>query len=465
MTVHVQEAKAPDSHREEPTPVARTPATKRGFPWRFAVVLVVAGGVAAVLAVSPAARARAEQYATTAYHSITGGGHAETGSPEPRPNALPRGPWDGVLSMTKEQAKSLGLELKEVLPQTEPLRIEVSGKTDYDPNTLNKVRPKFKSLIDKVYVEYGQEVKKGDPLVDLFSADLAEAKGHYETKMAQWEHDRAELARSAELRRSGAESEKIYLSVLNDEKKSGTEAKIARDALLVLGLSDDEIAAVPKEDGTKKAKMTLRAPGSGVVIARDVVQGNLYDQEDVLLTIAQLDHFWVYGFVYPSDASRVSLGQNWVIDCPFAGLRFETRIESITTEIDKETKTIRIRTRIDNKSHKLKSDMLVTGRIEIPPPAKGNRMIIPRLSMVSADGGDYAFVLKTERSSGSDDAPMRFERRRFRVIHEGADGVYVADDEKPGEGLAAGEQVVTKGSLLLMQMYDDEAALASGVPQ
>ena len=194
------------------------------------------------------------------------------------------------------------------------MRLAVNGRTDYDPNTENKIRPKFKSLIDKVYVEYGQTVKKGDPLVDLFSADLAEAKGGYETKMAQWDSTRTSSTARASSEEGRREPEGGQ-GRREREKKSGTEAKIAKDTLMVFGLSEAEIANVAKEDGTEKARMTLRAPSSGVVIARDVVKGNLYDENDVLLTIAQLDHFWVYGYIYPSDAGRVSLGQTWVVDC------------------------------------------------------------------------------------------------------------------------------------------------------
>ncbi|MDB5350029.1 MAG: family efflux transporter, subunit [Planctomycetota bacterium] len=426
--------------------------------WKLPIAAVTVAAVVAVITFNP----WAQSHARNVWSKIVGAEKKLEAAELPSsPREVPK-PFDGVIEFNDREYNALGLAMVPVRLQVEPLKLSVSGKTDYDPNTLNKVRPKFKSLIDKVYVEYGHDVKEGDPLVDLFSADLAEAKGLYETKMSQWEHDKIELARYTELFKSRSISEKELLTVQNDEKKSGTEAKIAKDKLMVFGLSEADIAAVAKEDGTKKAKMTLRAPGSGVVIGRDVVKGNLYDENDVLLTIAPLDHFWVYGYVYPSEASRVSLGQTWVIDCPFVGQQHRRPIESITSEIDKETKTVRIRTRIDNVAGKLKAEMLVGGWIEIPPPDKAKRTVIPRLAMVSADGGDYAFVLIPNQSA--DDAIRRFERRRIRVIYEGSDGVYVAEGTKPGEGLKEGEQVVTKGSLILMQLYEDAAIVEAGGP-
>jgi membrane fusion protein, heavy metal efflux system len=284
--------------------------------------------------------------------------------------------------------------------------------------------------------------------------------------MAQWDHDKVELVRSTELFNKKAMAEKDYLVDVNDEKKSGTDAKIAKDKLMVLGLSDKEIAEVPKEDGTQKAKMTLRAPGAGVVIARDVVQGNVYDETSVLLTIAQLDHFWVYGYVYPSDASRVTLGQTWVVECINIGQTHRVTIDSITSEIDKETKTLVIRTTIANTEKKLKADMMVSGYVEIPPPTDKPRTVIPRMAMVSGDGGDYVFVQKMD-SSGVDakDGSMRFERRKVRVIHEGAKGVILATGNPPVEGLSPGERIVTRGALVLMQLYEDTASIESGAPR
>ena len=76
-----------------------------------------------------------------------------------------------------------------VQPQVEPIKLPLTGRTDYDPNTLSKIRPRFDTLVEKVRAELGQKVKKGDPLVDLFSTDLAAAKNDFQTAYVQWQHD------------------------------------------------------------------------------------------------------------------------------------------------------------------------------------------------------------------------------------------------------------------------------------
>lgn len=429
----------------EMAPRPAPPARKGG---RVGLLVLLAGlalpaAAGVFLAVNPPARGRVQKLVRKAWEKV-GGGHEVGPAAVPIPHVAPRTSWRGVVSVNAEQAKALGLEVVEARPQTEPNRIDINGTTAYDPNAQTQIRPKFSGLIDRVYVGLGADVEAGDPLVDLFSPDLAEAKFSFEKKVAQHEYDRTEAARARNLLETKSISEKEYLSRVNDEKRSAAEAKLAKDELLVYGLTEAEIAAIPKEDGTRKAKMTLRAPATGVVIRRDVVQGNRYDVADVLLVIAPLDHFWVWGSVYPDDASRVKLGQVWVVSCPFAGETHRRVVETIASEIDKETKTLRIGTRIGNENGRIKAEMQVRGYLEIPPFA--DRTVVPRTAMVSTDGADYLFVRR--EGSGGD-----FERRKVRVVQEHHDTIVVA------EGLKAGEFVAARGSLVLAQMYED--ALAS----
>ena len=426
--------------------------------WKLPIAAVVVVAVASAIAFNPKALSAARK----AWGKIRGEHSTSESRPaeadprgESRPAGRSPGHFDGTIAVTQKEAEALGLALARVVPQTEPMLLRVQGKTDYDPETLNKIRPKFSSRIDRVYVAYGQNVKQGDPLVDLFSADLAEKKGDFESKTAAWQRDKTELDRANELLKTKAISPKEHLTAVNDEKQSSLAAKIAKDKLMVYGLNEAEIANVPREDGIRKARMTLRSPADGVVIQKEVVKDNLYDDNDVLLTIAPLDHFWVHGYIYPGDATRISIGQSWVIHCAAVGRPLRRQIDSITTEIDPETKTIKIRTTVDNEKNRIKANMLVDGEVEIP--AQPGRTVIPRLAMVSSDGGDFAFVRHPGNPEKNE--PDRFERKKIAVLQERDDEVIVTS------GLEPGQEVATKGSLILSQLFEDSAGLEAGAPR
>ena len=113
--------------------------------------------------------------------------------------------------------------------------------------------------------------------------------------------------------------------------------------------------------------MTMVSPIDGVVVERDVVSGNFYDQKDILLTLSPMDQLWVWGNVFESDQDKVHIGQKWEIVLPFTNEKFEGKVESIANGVDPETRTLRIRASIPNPGKTLKARMLVRAILQIAP--------------------------------------------------------------------------------------------------
>ena len=143
----------------------------------------------------------------------------------------------------------MGLSTVKAAAQAEPIRLELLGTTEYITETLTKIRPMFKGRVDKVHVAINQAVKKGDPLVDLYSKDLAEAKSAYEIERIQWVYDKNLLDTREPLVQSKAISQQLFEETRNNEMKSRREYEVARDKLFVYGLSEDEVERVETEAG------------------------------------------------------------------------------------------------------------------------------------------------------------------------------------------------------------------------
>ncbi len=359
----------------------------------------------------------------------------------------PPDPWDGTLTLDDAQIAAMGVAFETVRPRTEPTYLEVAGATAYDPATLTKVRSRFNCLVNKVFVHIGSIVKKGDPLIELFSTDLAEAKSQYEEREAQWRHDKAQLDRLAPLYAQQAVSEREFFDAQNDEQKSRLEFKLARDDLIVFGLDEQEIAQMATEDGPHKAMLTLRSPVEGQVIDRAVVEGSLYDPTTILLMIAPTDRLWVLGNVYESDQNKVAVGQGWEIRFPFLPNVIEAKVEHIDSRIDPVNRTMPIRCTIANPEGRFKADMLVQSRVAIPPTA--GQTVIPRTAVVFQEAVPYVYVR-------AQDGKNRIERREVLVSQEFHDEAILS------RGLSPGEQVVTRGSLLCAQMFENQFMAARG---
>jgi cobalt-zinc-cadmium efflux system membrane fusion protein len=82
--------------------------------------------------------------------------------------------------------------------------------------------------------------------------------------------------------------------------------------------------------------------------------------------------------------------------------------------------------------------------------------VIPRGAMVSVDKSDYVFIKRPGKGH-------RFERRAILPATEQNDIVIVSEPTSANRELAPGEEVVTTGSLILEQMYEDRLMVEGGL--
>jgi cobalt-zinc-cadmium efflux system membrane fusion protein len=253
----------------------------------------------------------------------------------------------------------------------EPAELSLYGVTDYDPMTVTVVRTPFGTRLDKVLVELGTTVKKGDDLLELFSTDLAAAKWDYEMARSRWDRADAVLDYMKSLAERITLPKKELIKIQNDEAHWRLKLKLAKDKLLSYGLTEKEVEHARNEDGVQKARMIIRSQVEGVVVKRSVVQGNYYDSEDELLTIAALDHLWVRGNVSETDAEKVVVGQTLKVVLPFSvsGREITAKVDFIDKAIDPKMRSAHFRAAIPNPGGRLKAGLFVKIRVQIPPRA------------------------------------------------------------------------------------------------
>jgi cobalt-zinc-cadmium efflux system membrane fusion protein len=385
-------------------------------------------------------------------------------------------PWDGLVRLTDEELETIGCKIFTVEPQTKPISLELPGQTDYDLNTLNKVRPRFdNALVEKVYVSMGQAVKKGQPILEVRSAELGAAKNDCRTKYVQWDHDHKYLVAREPLAKDGRITQIMWTDTINDEKKSRLDYMVSREKLatygmanpqidhLLEGLGDDRQKALEANNDTQDiTRMTVVSPIDGVVVERDVVPGNFYDQVNIMLTISPMDELWVWGNVSENDLSKVHLGQTWEVMINSTKGTFQGKVESIANGVDPDTRTLKIRASIPNPDKSLYKGMLARAYLKIPP-VPGDT-VIPRNALVVINGDYYAFVAKGKEpgkldATGKEEKPVDlFERRKLDIEQENTDFVIVK------KGLKEGERVVSNGALLLGQKFEDLSTVDTGSP-
>lgn len=424
------------------------------FLWRMALAVVVIAAGVTLLTFNEKTRAQVIQVWKRV---AQGGSHAEHAPPPDKSWITPprsNGVWDRTVTLTDTEVSAIGLETKPVLSQTSPTNLSVFGSTDYDPAAVTTVRLQFDSRVDNVLVELGSVVKEGDPLLELFSTDLAAAKSAYELAVSQYNHDKKIYDYKMPLAKVGTIAGKEAIEVENDEAQSRLKMKLAKDNLLVYGLTDQEIEHSRDEDGKEKARMILRARAGGTVVERHVVPSNYYDSKDTLLTIVKLDKLWVWGSVSQLDADKIEVNQVLKVIFPYSNREITSKIAYVDKAIDPNTRAARFRTTIQNPDGRTKANEFVKIVVQIPP--RPMQTVIPRSAMVSVDRLDYVFVLRPGKTT-------TFERRPIVVAKESNDIVVVARPSEGHPGLNPGERVASIGSLILEGMYEDRLMAEGGL--
>ncbi|MGE4605812.1 MAG: efflux RND transporter periplasmic adaptor subunit, partial [Myxococcota bacterium] len=190
----------------------------------------------------------------------------------------------------------------------------------------------------------------------------------------------------------------------------------------------DEIA----RSGKPREFIPVRAPTSGYVIEKNVVEGSSVMPGARLYRIAPIDRVWVEAELYESDFPLVSVGQAATVTLPYVpGETFDGTVSYVYPYLEADARTGRIRIELENPGLTLRPDMYANVTLAVEQAA---RLQVPASAVLNV--GDRAFVF-LEIGDG------RFEPRSIRVGAQSGDAVEVI------AGLDAGDRIVTSGTFLI----------------
>lgn len=347
-------------------------------------------------------------------------------------------------------AERMGLKVKAVTPQSEPVTLTITGKTGLNQETVAHVHAQFPGRIVEVGPVLGTRVRgPGDPegpptvLCVIESTDLANAKSAWVQAKVQAEQDADMLRRTDQLVKDGVLSDKSLLDAQVAVRKSAAAKEQARQQLLIFGLTDADLADIETQQGRERMVYRITAPRSGLLIEKNVTRGELADNQTNLFTIADLSTLWVWGDVYERDWSRLKLGQKVKVDVAARpGDPRQAAIEWISPVLDTTTRSVKVRCSLNNSDHLLLSDLFATLTVEIAP--QDQAVVLPTSAVVRTFKDHCVFVRTAGGGEGS-----TYERRTV-----------TAESLDPGRlritsGLSRGDLVVENGALsLLTEMLD-----------
>jgi RND family efflux transporter MFP subunit len=297
-----------------------------------------------------------------------------------------------------------------------------------------KVTPIAGGILTKINVDLGASVQRGTPLATVFSSELADAQTRYLSMRAMLEADHKKLDRTERLVAIGAASRQEMEEVRAVHTGHETEVAAARQRLLQLGLTQQDINGLA--DPTKVVShVVVPAPIGGVVTARSANPGQVVAMGQELFVVTDLSTVWLVGDLYEQDFAAVRVGSEaTVTTAAYAGSVLRGRVSYIDPKVDPQTRTARVRVEVANPGGRLRLGMYVS--MMFAGASSQRQVVVPRAAVQSM--GDQSVVfLPVPGEQG------RFLRRRVRLGSASGDSYVVL------EGLREGDTIVTEGSFLL----------------
>ncbi|MEI7431312.1 MAG: efflux RND transporter periplasmic adaptor subunit [Betaproteobacteria bacterium] len=314
-------------------------------------------------------------------------------------------------------------------PVSETLR--VAGRVDFDEQRVARIGAPVTGRVVELLVDPGATVIQGQPLAKLHSVELGNAQLAYVKSAAQ-----AKLqSQNAERARLLFSSDVIGVAELQRRESeyaiAKAEQQAAADQLRVLGISSKSLETMAKSGGINSVSPVM-ATLSGVVVERKVAKGQVVQPADALFTVADLSRVWVIAQVPEAESSAVKVGQKVEVEVPAFGKELLIgKLIFVSDVVNPETRTITVRTEMDNAERALKPAMLATMRIKSRPQ---EHLVVPAAAVVREDNNDYVFVATGEKQFYLTRVKLREDQNGLRVVEN---------------GISPGDKVVVQGAFHL----------------
>ena len=341
----------------------------------------------------------------------------------------------GVLRLSPEAAKNIGLHVEPVGRHVVEEVVELEGAVDVPPDRRSAVSSQLAGTLQRIHVGPGQVVRAGDVLGEVASLEwqnlqLDLLRADLDSRLQKDAVERVRAAGSSLPGRQLQEAENLQQAALNRR-----EALIQK--LEAIGLNPGQVEQLLLDQKLVEA-VPLRAPIGGTVIQFNKVLGQTVRAEEPIFEVHDLARVWVRVYLFERDVARVHPGQGvrvrLVADPHFlaegviirSGRTFgvENRTLSMWVELQKAP------------ARPLPYNLLARLTVTLGRPRP--ILAVPLEALVQDDLRSYVFVRKPDET---------FERR---LVETGrADDRYV----EITRGLEVGEPIAIRGTAELQTAY------------
>ena len=339
-------------------------------------------------------------------------GHMSATTAPPEIDTLPA-LGRGLVQLTSEQEQALGVTYTTVERISAEREIRTVGRIDAPEGNIADITPKTDGFVEELLVATtGEAVRQGEPLLTIYSPALVAAQEELLTARRL----------AAQVAPTAGEAWESAQSML----------EASRRRLAWWDITADQIERLERTGEVTKT-MRLVAPVSGIVLEKDVVEGQRVTPGTRLYRIADLSTVWVEGEVFEQDLQFVNVGSQAHIEVTaYPGEHMMGTVSFVYPTVEIASRTNRVRVSVANPGLRFKPGMFATVFFEVA--AIRDDIAVPLEAVVVTGERNLVFV--------RDDAGLL-------IPHEVVLGARAGDRVQILSGLLEGETIVASANFLI----------------
>ncbi|MEQ6120264.1 efflux RND transporter periplasmic adaptor subunit [Reichenbachiella sp. MALMAid0571] len=324
---------------------------------------------------------------------------------------------DLTIKMSPTAMKLANIETSIVGSGNAKKTIMLNGKVQINETLISKISAHFHGRIEKLHVNFtGEQIRKGQLLAEVYSPELVNAQ-------------------------------KELQMTYKDRATNPVLYQSARKKLKNWKIGESEIDRIEKNDG-EILNVKIHAHHGGIVLKRNVAQGDHVQMGDILFELANLSNVWLMLDVYESDIQWVNPGdQIQFTVASFPGKSFEGKISYLDPFIDPKSRVAKARVNVDNREGMLKPEMFASAILKSNISSEKEDIIIPKTAVMWTGKKSVVYIKTTNNES------IHFQMRQVTL------GPNLGESYIINEGLDEGEEIVINGTFSV-----DAAAQLAGKP-
>ncbi len=309
--------------------------------------------------------------------------------------------------------------------------LTLTGEIIPEPDRSARLSSATPGRLEQVTFNEGSTVKRGDIMATVRVPDVGRLRGAFAAASARARASRSNAERLAALKASGLGAEQAVVDAEADSRAQQAEVRALGEQLSAIGVNADS--------GTGFI-VALRAPISGVVVARDAVVGQPITPEHVLGSIVDLSEVWFLARIFEKDLVKLRAGAAAEVELnAYPGEHFHGTVDYVSQQIDPAARTLTARVRISNdEKSRLRLGLFGRAHVEIGEPTQAPpQLVVPRDAILEVGGKPVVFVKAPDGDF---------------VLHDVTLGDSAMDDVQVLSGVSEGEEVVISGGFTLKSL-------------